>query len=98
MVSCGKVALVYGSVRPVDAILWREPVGEWDSGFGVLFSDAPEHGDELEENDPRVQPVCLHCLVDEWPELGRGLDLARELGEVGYDADADEWFHYPELA
>jgi hypothetical protein len=29
---------------------------------------------------PGASIVCLGCLIDDNPELGRGLDLAREYG------------------
>ena len=96
--SCGKVALVIGSERPVDSVLYREPMFPWDAGFDVLMDDAPYYADDLKENDERVQPVCLHCLINQWPELGKGLDLAREHGEAGYDAERGEWFLWPEEA
>ena len=37
-----------------------------------------------------VTLVCLHCLLDDHPELGRGLDLAREHGAADLDEN-DEW-------
>jgi hypothetical protein len=55
----------------------------------VLFDDAPDP-DELEgPEDPRISLVCLNCLLDDHPELGRGLDLAREYGVADLD-DNDE--------
>jgi len=42
-----------------------------------VFSVPP---DEVDEHEPDT--VCLHCLLDDHPELGRGLDLAREYGEA----------------
>jgi hypothetical protein len=33
--------------------------------------------------------VCLHCLIDEHPELGRAIDLAKETGSA-YRVDG-EW-------
>ena len=35
--------------------------------------------------------LCLGCLFEEHPELGRGLDLAREHGEIAWDLEQDEW-------
>ncbi|HXQ85228.1 MAG: hypothetical protein WCE47_12670 [Gaiella sp.] len=32
----------------------------------------------------------MHCLLDEHPEIGRGLDLAREHGAADLDDDG-EW-------
>jgi hypothetical protein len=36
----------------------------------VLFSSAPG---QIRE----TTVVCLHCIIDEHPEIGRSLDLAR---------------------
>ena len=34
--------------------------------------------------------VCLHCLLDDHPEIGPGLDIAREYGVADPDEDG-EW-------
>jgi hypothetical protein len=34
--------------------------------------------------------VCLHCLIDDHPEIGRGLDIAREYGVADLDENG-EW-------
>ena len=34
--------------------------------------------------------MCLHCLLDDKPELGRGMDIAREYGVADLD-DKGEW-------
>ena len=34
--------------------------------------------------------VCLHCLIEDHPEIGRGLDIAREYGVADLD-DGGEW-------
>lgn len=77
-------ALAWGSEAPAHSIGYEEPLGPTDSGFSVVFSDAPDP-DELEEAELDELPegitlVCLGCLIDEYPELGRGLDLARSFG------------------
>ena len=65
-------------------------MGAIDSGLVVLFDDAPEPGDVTDPtNDPRIQWICLHCLIDENPELGRGLDVAKEWGAA--DLEDGEW-------
>lgn len=58
----------------VTAISWLEPEHEWDSGF-ALFSEPPD-------SDTETALVCLHCLIDEHPEIGHGLELARDHGEA----------------
>ena len=60
----------------------------------VLFEDAPDP-DDLPDFDGESLPegitlVCLHCLINDHPEIGRGLDLAREYGVADLD-DNDEW-------
>ena len=61
-----------------------------DSGFTVLFEDAPDP-DDLDDGDELPEDlVCLHCLLDDHPELGRGLDIAREYGVADLDGDG-EW-------
>ncbi len=37
--------------------------------------------------------ICIHCaLKDGGEQLGRGLDLAREHGQVDRDPEPEEWF------
>ena len=67
--------MVWGSEPPAFSVGYETPFGRGDSGFTVLFDDAPEpddlhhDGDELPEG---ITIVCLHCLLDDNPELGRG--------------------------
>ena len=86
----GKMVLVLGERWPAKAISYLEPVGRWDSGFMVVLEDAPEPGVLTDED--RSVPWCFDCVLGEHPELGRGLDLAREHGDVGFDIEAGEWF------
>ena len=51
--------------------------------------DVPEP-EELSGDKPS-HALCLACLIDEHPELGSGLDLAREHGEIVWDDDEHEW-------
>jgi len=85
------VAWVWGSEPPASSIGYEKPIGPGDSGFTVLFDDAPEP-DELDEDGqhPAVSIVCLHCLIEDNPEIGRGLDIAREYGVADLDEN-DEW-------
>ena len=74
--------MVWGSEPPAFSIGWMEPLGAWDSGFTVLFDDAPDP-EELETyknpaDHPGVRLIHLACLLEEHPEIGRGLDIARE--------------------
>ena len=52
---------------------------------GELFDDAPEPDEVQGADDPRVTLVCLDCLLDDHPELARGLDIAREYGVADLD-------------
>ncbi len=63
---------------------------------GSLFNDAPDPED-LDSADvpkgelpPGITLVCLHCLINAHPEIGRGLDIAREHG-VADLGENDEW-------
>lgn len=62
-------------------VLYFEPKpGEpSDSGFSLLHADAPRPGPAA---DTTWEAVCLECAFDEWPGIGRGLDLAREHGSA----------------
>ena len=64
-------ALVWGSEEPASSIGYCKPMWPGDSGFSVLFDDAPDP-DEVETDDPRVSLVCLHCLIDDHPESAAG--------------------------
>jgi hypothetical protein len=83
-------ALVWGSEPPAFSIGHDEPMGAADSGFSVLFDDAPDPDEVEGPHDPRISIVCLHCLIDDHPELGRGLDIAREYGVADLD-ESGEW-------
>jgi hypothetical protein len=84
------VAVVWGSQPPAFSIGYAEPQWPGDSGFSVLFDDAPDPEDVQGPEHPGISLVCLHCLLDDHPELGRGLDLARERGVAHLDEN-DEW-------
>ena len=95
MTGCkGTVAWVLGSEPPAFSIGYAERLGEWDSGFTVIFDDAPDV-EEFEEvavdQHPGSELVCLECLIDDHPEIGRGLDLAREYGVADLDEETGEW-------
>jgi hypothetical protein len=83
------VAMVWGSEPPAFSIGYeREKLWPGDSGFTVLFDDAPEPDDLPDAGDDPpegITVVCLHCLLDDHPEIGRGLDIAREYGVADLD-------------
>ena len=86
-------AVLWGSEPPAHCIGYCEPMWPGDSGFSILFADAPDP-DDLEDDEPGSLPEGitighLGCLLDEHPELGRGLDIAREHGVA--DLENDEW-------
>jgi hypothetical protein len=83
------VAVVWGSEPPAFSIGYEKAQWPGDSGFSVL-SDAPDPDEVHGPDDPRISLVCLHCLIDNDPELGRGLDIAREYGVADLDDDG-EW-------
>jgi hypothetical protein len=85
-------AWVWGTRRPAFSIGFAsEKLGPADSGYTVLYDDAPAP-EELDEQGqhPDVSVVCLGCLIDDDPDLGRGLDIAREYGLADLD-DGGEW-------
>ena len=79
-------AVVWGSQPPAHSVGCCEPMWPGDSGLTVLFSDSPDP-DKVEPEDPRITLVCLDCLIDDHPELGSGLDIARRFGVADFDAD-----------
>lgn len=95
--SCnGQLVLVLGERWPAKAISWLEPIARWDSGFMVVLEDAPEP-DDLTDDD-RSEPWCLDCVLGEHPEVGRGMDVARESGgEVRWDPDVGGWVALSEV-
>jgi hypothetical protein len=90
------LAWVWGSEPPVFSIGYEKPSGANDSGFTVLFDDAPDPEEvdqaQLSEGEfpPGITFVCLHCLINDHPEIGRGLDIAREYGVADLDENG-EW-------
>jgi hypothetical protein len=62
--------------QPITAISYLEPEHSWDSGF-ALFSHTPDSSD-------RGELIHLDCLLDQHPEIGKGLDVARRHGEAIY--------------
>jgi hypothetical protein len=87
---CGPVAVVIGEALPAMSISYVTPTSSWDSGFVVFFS---EFDPELEDDPTPSELVCLNCLIADGDEqLGYGLDLAREHGQVDWDPDQGEWF------
>jgi hypothetical protein len=73
----GKLVLVESSIndgQPVRAVSWLRPEQDWDSGFAVFRSEPDRIGD--------TELVCLDCLLDDEPGIGKGLDVAREHGEA----------------
>ncbi len=59
-----------------------------DSGFVLLGDEALELP---EIPDERLITVCLHCLIDRHPYVGKGLEAARTSGRVIRDGDSDDW-------
>ena len=78
MVSCGTAyAVVHDSV-------WNQgiPAGvvhDYPHEF-TLVLDQERDDDETPMED--YVSVCLHCLIDEHPELGRAIDLAKRTGSA----------------
>ena len=83
---------MWGSEPPAFSIGYEKPLGSADSGFSVLFQDAPDPEElpDVEGLPLGITLVCLQCLVEDQPELGRGLDLALEYGVADLD-EQGEW-------
>jgi hypothetical protein len=84
------VAIVYGTDGDPVAVLCdaaTDPPGQrW---FTVVLKDSPgPHG-------PYEAPVCMGCLLDEHPQLGRGLDVALE--HRGAEWRDGDWVPAPDL-
>ena len=56
----------------------------------MLFDDAPDPDDVAGPEHPGITLVRLSCLLDDHPEIGRGLDIAREYGVADLDENG-EW-------
>jgi hypothetical protein len=86
-----KAAIVLGSQPPIVGISWLEPEDDWDSGYMVIYSDVADLEDDALERELEDSAglICMHCLVNEYPEAGRGLDLARRHG--GAELDGETW-------
>lgn len=77
-----KVAVLGAQHLSLLSVEYTGPIDSTDSGYAVLFTPDP---------DPEGTMVvwCLHCLIEKRPEVGRGLDLAREYGAA--DLVDGEW-------
>ena len=49
-----------------------------DSGYTLVAEDAPT----VPPRDEDCHVYCLHCIIDEHPEIGKALDEARTQGSV----------------
>jgi hypothetical protein len=80
-------AIVWGSSGPVVSVVYvpNEPGDTFDCAFSLLREDAP---DEPLPSTPQ-ELVCLDCAIDEWPGIGRALDLARRHG--GAEFAGGQW-------
>jgi hypothetical protein len=84
-------AWVWGSEKPAYSIGFEQPSGPADSGYTILFTDAPDPADVAENGEhPAIGVWCSHCLLKEHPEVVPGLALAREHGAADL-ADDGEW-------
>lgn len=92
MSRCGSRAVwVLGETRPVVSVGYDKPTSRNDSGFTVLFVDAPDLNEVPKGSDSPVGTWwCLHCLLDEYPAVGRGLDVARRWGAADL-GESGEW-------
>jgi hypothetical protein len=83
MTHTGQLVIVDSAIlegAPIQAVSYLKPAHEWDSGF-CLFSTEPDQPVE------RTELVCVGCLLDNHPEVARGLELARACGEAIHRGD-----------
>lgn len=71
------VAIEWGGEPPVLAVI-ADPAGDprGFTYFSVIWSDAPPEDAEREE----TSLACAHCLIEAFPAVGRGMDIALERG------------------
>jgi hypothetical protein len=82
----GPVVIIDAGIAAGDQILaisWLEPEHEWESGYAA-WSVPPQQADDVDS-----VLVCVHCFLEEHPEAGLGMELAREHGEA--IRDGNEW-------
>ena len=85
------MAVVWGSQPPAFSIGYEKPMWPGDSGFTrALRRRAGPGGHSTAPTILGISLVCLDCLLDDHPEIGRGLDIAREYGVADLDEN-DEW-------
>lgn len=77
---CGQAAVAIGGQLPIIAVLQDRPEVEGDTGFRVLFWDAPRDGDDLRPEHCSITCVCE--LIEDHPEVGAALDTARVNGRA----------------
>ena len=78
---------VWGSEPPAFSIGYVQPLGR-ATGIHRALRRRTRPGGRRRPDDPRISIVCMHCLLDDHPEIGRGLDLAREYGVADLDEPA----------
>jgi hypothetical protein len=64
--------------EPIVAVSYLDPIAEWDSGLAAWSSEPNHVGD--------CEPVHVGCFIDEHPEAGEGMDIARRSGEAIRDS------------
>jgi hypothetical protein len=69
--------------EPITGVSYLEPTETWDSGY-ACFSVPPN---QLADTTTGVMHV--HCVLDQQPDVGRGMDVARRHGET--IRDGDDW-------
>jgi hypothetical protein len=87
------LVMVWGLEPPAFSIGWMAPLADWDSGFTVIFQDSPDPEEvdwDCEGLPAGIGATHLACLLEEHPEIGKGLDIAREHLVADLD-DHGEW-------
>ena len=87
------LVMVWGEQPPIFSIGYDPPKDDpygRDSGFTILYDDSPNPEDVTGDDDPRITWVCMHCVIDEHPEIGPGLAIARHYRVADLD-DNNQW-------
>jgi hypothetical protein len=72
-----QIAYMCGSTFPIVHVIYFGPHGWNTSGFTLLLADAPRWRAREETTEGKVP---MDWLLEQHPEVGRALDLAREHG------------------
>ncbi len=89
MTHAKSTAVLWGSEGQPISIGHGPPMWRNDSGFSIVLDDSPDPS-EVEPGDPGLGLICLICVIDDFPGIGVGLEIARQFGVADIDENG-EW-------